>query len=416
VPKFSIDRFPAGFFDLSQDLSRGLPIDVIERWTRSDHSLESALKLLEPARIECAVVSTDSAGLTLMTERRGLIEMLALINRPKQLIHAFGAAVEGAAVGVWAADNTEMFYPPATAADDLLAMLLSVNDEIDGTCEVRIGAAAHWGNFFLLAGGLYGADADRVERIAEDFTRGGEIVVTPELAARLRSPASFRLAPRDDLPASLGPAFRVVEGPRALDLKPEDYDYPFPYSAQFYNDLERFAADSGNLALLQSIHERYSRRRTVVLIEREREESDVPEISVLNDLALSAAMTRLGAALLRDSGGTEIKTAGPIGIFTFPETAPTLDFARRFRRAFLDQGIQSRIGIDEGEVLVFDLESGLIDIAGMPVNLASKLAQDCGQFGRIYLTASAARAAGISPGFQPHTFQVSGVSLDAYWD
>jgi hypothetical protein len=81
VPKFSIDRFPAGFFDLSQDLSRGLPIDVIERWTRSDHSLESALKLLEPARIECAVVSTDSAGLTLMTERRGLIEMLALINR-----------------------------------------------------------------------------------------------------------------------------------------------------------------------------------------------------------------------------------------------------------------------------------------------------------------------------------------------
>ncbi len=415
MAKFSIDRFPAGFFDLTQDLSRGLPIEIIERWTRSDHSLETALKLLEPTRIECAVVSTDSAGLTLMTERRGLIEMLALINRPKELIHAFGSAVEGAAVGVWAADNTEMFYPASTTADDLVSMLLAAIDEIDRTCEVRIGAAAHWGNFFLLAGGLYGGDADRVERIAEDFTSGGEVVVTPELAARLQNGGSFQLTPRTDLPADLAPAYRVEDGPRASGLQADDFAYPFPYSDKFYDDLARYAADSGNMTLLESIHQRYNRRRAVVLIEREREESDVPEISVLNELALSAAMTRLGAALLRDTGGTEIKTAGSIGIFTFPESVPALEFAQQFRQAFLDQGIQSRIGIDEGEVLVFDLDSGLIDIAGMPVNLASKLAQDCGEFGKIYMTQAAARSAGVGTGFEAQTFQVSGVTLDAYW-
>ena len=415
MPKFSIDRFPAGFFDLTQDLSRGLPVDVIERWTRSDHSLEAALKLLEPTRIECAVVSTDSAGLTLMTEQRGLIEMLALINRPKELIHAYGTALGGAAVGVWAADNTEMFYPASTSADDLVSMLLAMNDEIDRTCEVRIGAAAHWGNFFLLSGGLYGGDADRVERIAEDFTRGGEVVVTPELGARLRNSGAFRLAARADLPAGLAPAHRVEDGPRASGLQAEDFAYPFPYSDQFYNDLERYAADSGNMALLESIHRSYTRRRAVVLIEREREESDIAEISVLNDLALSAAMTRLGAALLRDTGGTEIKTAGSIGIFTFSESVAALEFAQQFRQAFLDQGIQSRIGIDEGEVLVFDLDSGLIDIAGMPVNLASKLAQDCGEFGKIYMTQRAARSAGAGTGFAAQTFQVSGVTLDAFW-
>ena len=415
MAKFSIERFPPGFFDLTQDISRGLPVDVIEGWTRSDHSLDTALKLLEPTRIECAVVSTDSAGLTTLTQRRGLIEMLALINGPKQLVHAWGAAAGGAAVGVWAADNTEMLYPATAPPETILSSLLSVMDAIDGACEVRIGAAAHWGGFFLLGGGLYGADADRVERIAEDYTRGGEVLVTPEFAARLDPGDAFHFSARDGLPPELAPALRVDGGPRAVNLTPRDFQYPFPYSAEFYDDLLSYAADSGNLALLEAIHHRYSRRCAVVLIEREREETAVPEIAVLNDLALSAAMTRVGGELLRDTGGAEIKTAGPVGIFTFGDGSSALEFAHRFRKAFLDQGIQSRIGIDEGEVLVFDLAGGLIDIAGMPVNLASKLAQDTGEFGKIYLTEAAARSARSPSGLQPLAVEVAGVHVDAFW-
>ncbi len=414
MAKFSIDRFPAGFFDLTQDISRGLPVDVIDRWTHCNQSLDTALKLLEPSRVECAVVSTDSAGLTRMTQRLGLIEMLALINRPKELVHAWGTAAGGAAVGVWAADNTEMLYPATTPPDTLLAMLRSVMNEIDRTCEVRIGAAVHWGRYFLLSGGLYGADADRVERLAEDYTGAGEVLVTPAFASRLRPGHEFRLAPRPDIPADLAPALRVEDGPRAA-LEPRDFAYPFPYSDEFYADLRRYAADAGNLQLLETIHQSYSRRRAVVLIERESEETDVPEIAVLNDLALSAAMTRLGVDLLRDTGGTKIKTAGPIGIFTFPESAPAIEFARRFREAFLGQGIQSRIGIDEGEVLVFDLEDGLIDIAGMPVNLASKLVQDTGEFGKIYLTDAVARATEATAGFNALRVRISGVDIDAWW-
>ena len=97
MAKFSVDKFPAGFFDVTQDISRTLPVDIIERWTRGVQSADSARRLLEPNRIEGIVVSSDSAGLTRLTERLGVLEILALIDRPKQLLHAYGAAVGGEA-------------------------------------------------------------------------------------------------------------------------------------------------------------------------------------------------------------------------------------------------------------------------------------------------------------------------------
>ena len=38
--------------------------------------------------------------------------------------------------------------------------------------------AAHTGTFLKLAGGLFGADAEFVEHVAEDHTKGGELVVS----------------------------------------------------------------------------------------------------------------------------------------------------------------------------------------------------------------------------------------------
>jgi hypothetical protein len=170
MAKFSVEKFPAGFFDVTQDIGRTLPVDLIERWTKAPQSVDSARRLLEPNRREGTVVSSDSAGLTRMTERKGVLEMLALIDRPKQLIHSYGAALGGEAVGIWAADNTEMFYPAEVKADELVSMLLTVQDRIGQQCEVQVGLAAHRGQFFSLGGGLYGVDADRVETVAENYT------------------------------------------------------------------------------------------------------------------------------------------------------------------------------------------------------------------------------------------------------
>jgi class 3 adenylate cyclase len=154
----------------------------------------------------------------------------------------------------------------------------------------------------------------------------------------------------------------------------------------------------------------------VVLIERERDETESREVAILNDLALSLAMKNIGGALLRDGGGKEIKTAGSIGIYTFEESRVALDFARRFRETLQQQEIASRIGIDYGDVLVFQLREGVEDIAGAPVNIASKLAQDEGVFGKISLTDAAASNARVGSEFNKVSFQISGVTIDAWMD
>ena len=413
MAKFSIDRFPAGFFDLSRDLARELPLDLIDRWTHGDRSRESALRLLSTHVVAGAVVSTDGAGLTSLSRARSVIEILALLNQPKEIVHGYGTALGGEAIGVWAADNTQMLYRQADPRK-LLSMLLEARDRVQRACEVKIGMCVHNGAFFHLGGGLYGTDADRVERLAEESTHGGEVMVTHEFFSALGEDHPFEAVERTDLRKVEGRAWTVMDGPRAPELEPADAHYPYPYSREFFDEVRRLTTPI-DAAEIQRLHDKYAQTRTVVLVERDREEPDVPEIAVLNDLALSAAMTKVAASLLRETAGTEIKTAGNLGIYTFDDSAAALDFARRFRAQFAAQNVAVRIGIDRGEVLVFTLADGRVDIAGMPVNLASKIAQDHGRFGRIHLTEEGASAVRVS-GLERLKVTIGGVDVTVLAD
>ena len=413
MAKFSIERFPAGFFDLTRDIARELPLEVIDRWTHGDRSREAALRLLSEHVVSGAVVSTDGAGLTSLSRARSVIEILALLNQPKEIVHGCGAAIGGQAIGVWAADNTQMLYRRADPCR-LLSMLLETRDRVQRACEVKIGICVHSGAFFHLGGGLYGTDADRVERLAEESTQGGEVMITHEFVRALGEGHPFELAERTDLRRVEGRAWTVTGGPRVPELEPGDAHYPYPYSREFFDEV-RCLTTPIDAKQVQRLHDKYAQTRTVVLVERDREEPDVPEIAVLNDLALSAAMTKVAVSLLRETAGTEIKSAGNLGIYTFDDTAAALDFARRFRAQFAAQNVAVRIGIDRGEVLVFTLADGRVDIAGMPVNLASKIAQDHGRFGRIHLTEGAATAAGVS-GLERLEFEIAGVEVPVLAD
>jgi class 3 adenylate cyclase len=318
--------------------------------------------------------------------------------------------VGGRAIGVWAADNTQMFYPAEVPAERVLGMLLTARDHVARECEVGVGLCAHVGEYFELGGGVYGPDADRVEVVAEEHTEGGELVVTDTLAERLPAGHAFAFAARHELAAEFGGILRVTGGPRLEGLALEDFHYPAPYSADFTDGLGKFTRTGRPSAMPRPVYEDLA----VVLIEREREEPDIPEVAALNDLALGAAMKRIGAELRRDLGGTEIKTAGLISLFTFADCRAALDFARAFRSTLAGQGIQARIGVDAGQVLVFELGPGSRDIAGSAVNTASKLAQDCGVFGRIHVSEAAGRLAGLGAAPPTLSFRFSGVELAAY--
>ena len=355
------------------------------------------------------MVSTDTAGLTRLTTERSLIEILAMVSRPKELVHAYGRATGGTPTGVWAADNTQMFYPTGVAPDHVVSMLLALLDRIREECEVGIGICVHAGEFYELGQGLYGPDADRVEAIAEDFTAAGELVVTDSAARQLGSLASFTREPRADLPARLGQVDRITDGPRLGGIAASDFHYPLPFSDEFFGGLSEFQRTRRTSVVPRPAY----REVAMVVIEHEREDPDVPELAALNDLALAAAVKRLGTSLVEDLAGSEVKTTTGTSLYLFDDARHALAFSRKLRDTLAAQGVQLRIGIDVGRVLVFELGPGLRDVAGSPVNVASKLAQDAGILGVIHLTAAAARQAGLPDVTAARAVRVGGVTIEA---
>jgi len=410
------DRFSPGLFDLTQDIAGGLPLQVIGQWVDSQQDQVTARLLLEPHKVTGYSVSSDTAGLTRLTEELGLLEILAIINRPKEIVYRIGAAIGGQALGVWAADNTQMFYPSSVGAATLLSALLTAQDEINRDCRVKIGLGAHYGEFYSLNGGLYGDSADAIDELTEDGTEGGEIVITESLMSRLPPDHDFTLIRRDDESPLLGAVYSVVDGPRLAEMSDAPAAptrYPIPYSERFYAALVAYEDRLNDIAFGQLLAEEHLQDKVVALIERESLAAETHELALCNNLSLSALLKDTGMRLLAEANGMEVKVAGSLGIYLFDQASAAVAFAQAFRSALAQEGVACRIGIDAGPVLVFELASGGHDIAGMPVNLASKMAQDKGRMGKLYLSA-AVKERVEAGSFTELRYTVSGVEIAAY--
>jgi class 3 adenylate cyclase len=409
--------FSPGLFDLTQDINGGLPLQVIGQWVDSPQDQATALRLLAPHQVTGYSVSSDTAGLSKLTRQLGLLEVLAIINRPKEIIYALGTSIGGQGLGIWAADNTQMFYPPEVSAESLLSALLTAQDQINQTCRVKIGLGVHFGQYYSLSGGLYGAESDAIEELAENETEGGEIVITQSVYERLPAGHSFTLVERDDDSPRLGRIFRVTDGPRLEAGLIGTVRYPIPYSDSFYADLVAYQNRLDDAEFGRQLAGQYMQNQVVVLIERESLAADTHEVALFSNLSLSALLKDTGLRLLPTTGGREVKVNGPLGIYLFEEATSALAFAQTFRQGLAEQEVNCRIGLDSGPVLVFDLAGGGADIAGNPVNIASKMAQDKGRMGGLYLSPAvmdAVRESGAATSFTELRYNVSGVDMIVY--
>ena len=402
------DFYPA-LFDLSQDIAGDIPLALLQAWIESPKTEQAATTLLESTKVTGVSVSSDSAGLSKLSREKSLIEVLAYISQPKEVVFGLGKAIGGEGIGVWAADNTQMFYPANVAADTIVNMLIETQKRI-GTYLVKIGFGAHFGTFYRIGGGLYGTEADFIEKIAEENTEGGEIVVSDRLMEQLHHVALFQFMERKDLNNAFSKLFHVVNGPGNPDLEIHDYHYPIPYSNTFFEDIRQILPQPqrGQLALLE---EKYIVRKVIVLIERERLEADSLEVEILNNLSFDTLMSKTAHELLELYHGDDIKTVSSLGIYVFDEASNALTFAEQFQQKLLhDDGVRCKIGMDVGSVIIFDLPNGRKDIAGSPVNIASKMAQDKGEFGHIYISDEIGHQ--TKPGgFVPFNLTVSGIVL-----
>lgn len=414
--KLSKKLYSTKLFDVKQDIIGALPLRLVEQWLSSEQTHADALKLLDSHKVQGYSVSSDSVGLTRLCKQRGLLEILAIINQPKKILYGYGSAIGGESIGIWAADNTQMFYPDSINATTLVSAMLTIQDEIAQSCQIKIGIGAHYGIFYSISGGLYGLEADAIEEIAENHTEGGEILISQSICDRLPRNHNFTIQKRDDLTnltTEIGNIYRVLDGSRLSRIQPLNQRYPIPYSEAFYADLVEYETRLIDQNFAHLLIDKYIQKKVVVLIESKNQAVENHEVSMFNQLSFSALMKDVGLRLLDQKAATEIKVISSLGIYVFDEADTAVSFAQTFRQELTKQDITCRIGIDAGEVLISDLSVGSKDIAGMPVNVASKMAQDKGEFGKIYLSAAMRELVNVSD-FNEIKYNISGVEITSY--
>ncbi|MES1257665.1 MAG: family 3 adenylate cyclase [Acidobacteriota bacterium] len=406
---------PAALFDTRSEFARDLPVELIAAWLHGRQTAAAAREILAPYRVTGTAVLSDSAGLTRLARQREPLEVMALINRPKELVHEAGTAIGGQAMGVWTADNTAMFYPETIGGDRIAAMLLAVQDRIRAECEVQIGIGAHFDTCFLIGNALYGLAARTVECMAEDRTAGGEIVLTSAAWERVRNSAEpFQAVSRSEIACEFTDGFRLLDGPRLPWPERGIKRYPLPFSGDFYECLAGYDGHGSPDLPRRRAMERFARHCTVLLVERAPVEEETAESDILREMTRAAIARARGAWLLASTSGSEVKTAGSLSIYVFDEANEAWTFAAALRKALESEGIPTRSGLATGEVLMFELEDGGREISGCPVNMASKIAQDQGEFGRIYLVDAETGQGAPELKVSPVSFQVAGVEIPVW--
>jgi class 3 adenylate cyclase len=396
--------------DLTQDIAGPVPVELLYAWAAGDQEAAHAESLLAPFRVEGTVVSSDTSGLSRLTKERDLLDVLALISEPKQILHAIAVEIGGRAIGTWVADNTQVLYPDSIETPAIVAAMSEAERRI--TCELPIGVGmcVHRGAFYELGAGLYGHDAHLVESLAEHHAGPGEILVTRPV--KDACPAEFRFVPRGTFAGTHAPeVFLLGEAPRVRHLEASNRRYPHPYPVEFFDLLVELKRAEDKDALRRRIYDRYLKQLVVVFVAREREPDRASRAPALLDELVANVLLDALVFGLESVRGHVAGLGGGLGILTFHEPQDALDAAQALRRRFTANGLPVKIGMAGGPVLLFSNPRGRSGITGNPVNVASKLSEDHGIAGRIRIAGNlAAQLPGLSAA-EPFEIIAGGVVL-----
>lgn len=390
-------HFLSVFADLSQDIAGEIPVDLIEEWVKSDGSPETHEKLLAPFKRTGIIVSSDSAGLSKLSLNKSLIEVMKLVSEPKELIHAFGKAIGGKPIGVWIADNTQMFYPASVPVESVVTQMLALQKEA-ARCTVKVGLGIHVGTSYEIGGGLYGADADVVEHATEEESKAGEVMVSSEVKKVLGDRFKVEKERAD---------FFVLESPTNVSpvAKGKDLVFPAPFDSRFADALRTL--DTSNPEAIVSLEKERLIARTVVLVRV----FHAHEPLLLDQLAQGVATNSLMNEVLRKYSANLVSANGSLMIITLESSSEAVDLSIALHAAAKESELTCNIAVVSGDVLLFDMGNGKEQIAGSPVNVASKLAEDTDERNALFLESSVIEHAPQHGLKTPFTVVKSGVTL-----
>jgi hypothetical protein len=397
--------------DLTQDIAGPVPLRLLHDWATGEQDLSAAASLLSSFQVQGTVVSSDTSGLSKLTQETDLLDVLSLISQPKEIVYALGREIGGRAVGTWVADNTEMFYPASVEPETVVDAMAEVQCRIAERLKLRIGMCVHSGTFYEIGDGLYGGEADRVEYLAEQCAGPNEILLTERVARQLKVVASDELTfltfPHENFEEQ---AYLLKSARRMRHLEERDTLYPHPFPQDFYPLLPHFQEPVDAADVKRKVYDRWLRDRIVVFLARHREPEVRTMAGMLDDLLINALMDTVMREAAR---GTDhiASSGGGIAILTFDHPRDALDFTRTTHAKLAENGLPVLAGVDAGPVLLFENSRGPSGIAGDAINVASKLAEDVGRPGCFSVTDRAAKRLGESTGHERFEIGVSGITL-----
>lgn len=400
--------------DLTQDIAGPVPVELLREWASGTTDEVRAAELLRPFAITGTVVATDTSGLSHLTRERDLLEVLAMVSRPKEIVHALGRAVGGRAIGTWVADNTEMFYAPDLPVPSVVAAMAEAQARINDESEVRLGMCAHWGDFYEIGGGLYGRDAETVEYLAERFAAPGDLLLTDAARARLSTHGiAVQRRPELDVVHHHG-VFALTSAPRTA-LAGTDIAYPHGFTDAVFEALHHLRTAEAP-RVRDDIYRSLLHERVVVFVARERGTTEGAPITALldtltGDTVFEAVLQRFPAAVAHTAS-----LGGGLAILCFEDAEEALQVSYSLRDACLEMGLGVKVGIDAGPVLLFANHRGPSGISGDAVNIASKLCEDLGIENMVNVTARAAALmrdieGGVAFSTRVSRVEVSGIRL-----
>lgn len=385
--------------DLSQDIAGAIPLELILLWSTSARNAKKHAELLSQHSKRGVVVSSDASGLSKLSAQKSLLEVMHLVGQPKEVIYSYGKGVGGEAIGIWAADNTQMFYGENVKPDDVIEAMVHAQHEIKKDLLVQVGMGVHLGDFIEIGGGLYGNDAHHVEELAESHTEAGEISITLSLKKRLGKQARYLFQKHPTYPN----AFKVdYSDPSNRLVKHTQTKYPEPFDHRFsdlIHSIEQLSPDE-----VEHQYRAFAKDTVVILIKISHRKRSLL-LNQLTDYIVANAYIKQVSKEFKDI--SLVKSNGDLGIFVTQSDPTAIEFARKVYEKLRGNGFDVNVGLCRGEVLLFPMQEGY-EIAGGPVNVASKIAEDGGELNRIFVEESVSMPKGS---FDAFIFTISKVEI-----
>jgi hypothetical protein len=394
----------AALADLKQDLAGPIPVSLISKWISSSKDPLTHDLILKPYEKRGYLAASDSSGLSRLTAERDLVEVLNIVSQPKEIIYSHGIKIGGRGVGTWCADNTEMFYDEAIPAELILEQMAAAQKRIHQQL-LQVGLAIHKGVFWEINGGMFGPDAVMLEEAAENETDAKEIMLSETVREILQKKFHGNLSRREDL--NFTQAFYSLNYD---DLEGSGYElnfrYPLPFSLEFYKAMKHYGISE---EAKKVIGEHFV-RKTVVLAKVYHQEQPL----LLEELTEWAVINTIVNEIAGKYDLQTIKSNGDLGIFVTDSEEEALQFAEELLLTLRKSQDMVSIGVASGEVMIFGLDQGGMDIAGGPVNIASKISEDIAEKNTLYVHDSVDKKFLNHQKFEPFEMSKSNVLIRGY--